>query len=296
MPEKGDYVTFRSPNGKDWSVVLETIDAKQPQRVRFTIVGGLSKGTVHIWETNSQRTFEHVSDVPVRSGAFDYTFDPDSLYSLTTTTGQGKGTATPAPAEPFPMSYRDDFEATADGRSPRFLADQDGAFEVHPCVGRPGKCLEQMITERPIPWGPLPDPWTLAGDASWTDYQVDADVRTEAEGSAMILGRIDSADVFRDGEARLPSGYTLRLHGDGVWELLSTGYGQVARTLAQGKIAAAAGEWHHLRLVFHGQQIRASVDEQAVAQVEDSSHQHGMFAIGSDWNPTQFDKLAVTQQ
>lgn len=295
LPENGDYVTFRSPNGKDWSVVLETIDAKQPQSVRFAIESGLSTATVHIWETNSQRTFEHIADVPVRDGAFDYTFDPDSLYSLTTTTGQGKGTATPAPEAPFPMPYRDDFEATSEGRSPRFLADQDGAFEVHPCAGRSGKCLEQMITERPIPWGPLPDPWTLAGDAAWTDYQVDADVRTEMEGSAMVLGRIDSADVFRDGEARLPSGYTLRLHGDGIWELLSTGYGQLARTLAQGRIAGATGEWHHLRLAFHGQEIRASVDGQQVAQVEDSSHQHGMFGLGSDWKRAQFDHLAVTR-
>jgi len=296
LPENGDYVTFRSPNGSDWSVVLETIAAKQPQPVHFTIEGGLSSGTVHIWETNSRRTFEHVSDVPLRDGGLDYTFDPDSLYSLTTTTGQGKGTATPAAAARFPMPYRDDFEATADGRSPRFLADQDGAFEVHSCAGRTGKCLEQMVTERPIPWGPLPDPWTLAGDAGWTDYQVDTDVRTEAEGSAMVLGRIDSADVFRDGEARLPSAYTLRLHGDGIWELLSTGYGKVARTLAQGRIAATAGEWHHLRLVFHGQEIRASVDGRVVAQVQDGSHTSGMFGIGSDWNRAQFDNLAVTQQ
>ncbi len=300
LSEKGDYVTFGSPNGKDWSVVLETIDAKQPQSVRFTVQGGLATGMVHVWATNSQRTFEHVTDVPVREGAFDYTFEPDSLYSLTTTTGQGKGTATPAAAAPFPMPYRDDFEDTAVGRSPRFLADQDGAFEVHPCVERPGKCLEQVITERPIPWGPLPDPWTVAGDATWEDYQVDADVRIgsegSGEGSAMVLGRIDSPDVFRDGAARLPSGYMLRLHGDGIWELLSTDYGKVAHTLAAGHIAPASDSWHHLQLTFRGQEIVASVDGRGVAQVEDSGHTHGMFGIGSEWNRAQFDNLAVTHR
>lgn len=48
-------------------------------------------------------------------------------------------------------------------------------------------------------------------------YQIDADVRVGNEGSAMLIGRIDSADVFRKGEARLPSGYVFRLHSDGIW-------------------------------------------------------------------------------
>lgn len=292
LPEKGDYVSLS--DGHNWSVVLQTIDAAHPQTVHFQIQGGLSTATVHIWATNSQRTFDHVADIPVRDAAFAYTFDPDSLYSLTTTTGQGKGTAEPPPSAPFPLPYRDDFESTSLHRSPKFLSDQDGAFEVRPCDGRSGKCLEQLITERPIPWGPLPDPWTLAGNAAWIDYKVDADVRIADEGSAMIIGRIDSADVFRSHEARLPSGYTFRLHSNGDWELLSSTYRQVTRTLAQGKVAPAQDQWHHLELRFAGQKIAASLDEEPLATVQDSSHAHGMFGVGSEWNHVQFDNLAVT--
>lgn len=294
LPEKGDYVTLKSSNGRDWSVVLQTIDAAHPQSVRFTVQGGLSTATVHVWETNSRRTFEHVADIPVRDGAFTYTFDPDSLYSLTTTTGQAKGTAEPPPSAPFPLPYKDDFESTALHHTPRFLSDQDGAFEVLNCAGRSGKCLEQVITERPIPWGPLPDPWTLAGDATWTNYKVDLDARIEGDSAAMVIGRIDSADVFRNGEARLPSGYAFRIHSDGVWELLSSTYGQVTRTLAQGHTAPAAEQWHHLRLAFFGQEITASLDGQSVASVTDATHARGMFGIGSDWNRAQFDNLAIT--
>ena len=294
LPEKGDYVTLRSERGDDWSVVLETIDATHPQSARFTVKGGLSTATVHVWETNSHLTFEHVADVPLRDGTFSYTFDPDSLYSLTTTTGQGKGTAEPPAAKPFPLPYRDDFESTSLDHTPRFLADQDGAFEVHACEARPGKCLEQVITEAPIPWGPLPDPWTLAGDQAWSDYMIDVDVRLPREGSAMVIGRIDSADVFRNHQARLPNGYALRVHGDGVWELLSSGYGDVARTLAQGKTRAVAGEWHHLQLAFAGKKITAALDGAVLATVEDSRHTRGMFGVGSGWSRTQFDSLAVT--
>ena len=292
LPEKGDYVALS--DGHDWSVVLQTIDAAHPQTVRFQVQGGLSTGTVHMWETNSRHTFDHVADVPVRGAAFTYTFDPDSLYSLTTTTGQAKGTVEPPSSAPFPFPYRDNFESTELHRSPKFLSDQDGAFEVLPCSGRSGKCLEQLITERPIPWGPLPDPWTLAGNAASTDYQIDADVRIDGPGSAMIIGRIDSADVFRSHEARLPSGYTFRLHSNGDWELLSSTYRQVTRTLAQGKIAPPQGQWHHLQLRLAGRQIVASLNGKPLAQVEDSSHTHGMFGIGSEWNRAQFDNLAVT--
>ena len=32
LPEKGTYVALRSPDGKNWSVVLETVDSRNPQR------------------------------------------------------------------------------------------------------------------------------------------------------------------------------------------------------------------------------------------------------------------------
>jgi len=176
LPEKGTYVALKSPNSKDWSMVLETIDAKKPQKVNFAIDGGLSTETIHIWETNVHKTFENVTKVKPKNGSFTFTFEPESIYSLTTTTGQGKGTAQPMAPAAFPLPYVDDFEKTDLRRAPRYLSDQDGAFEVQPCDGRPGRCLEQVISIKPIPWGPMPDPFTLAGDVTWTDYWVAADV------------------------------------------------------------------------------------------------------------------------
>src|SRR5580658_2145430 len=147
----GSYVTLAAPNGEDWSIVVETISAKQPTAMKITIQGSLGHNTLHVWETNQTRTFEHVGDITPRDGGFTYTFDPDSLYTITTTTGQHKGTAAPPADKPFPFPYHESFEKTALLRSPAFLSDQDGAYEVHPCAGRPGRCLEQVITEKPIP-------------------------------------------------------------------------------------------------------------------------------------------------
>jgi hypothetical protein len=293
LPEKGTYVSLRSPDRKNWSVVLETIGAKQPQRVSFGITGGLAATTVHIWETNNTRTFEHVADVAPTGNAFEFTFDPDSLYSLTTTTGQGKGTAEPPPAAPFPFPYTDDFESTALERAPKYLSDQDGAFEVHPCSGRAGKCLEQVITQVPIPWAPVPDPFTLAGDVNWTDYAVGADVHFLSEAPATVMARIDSADVFQDNHARWPSGYILRVKPDGEWELFSARYKKPVATLASGAARIDRGQWHRLELRVRGQTIKASLDGVPLASVEDSTHTHGMFALGTEWNRIQFDNLVV---
>lgn len=295
LPEKGDYVSLKSPDGKDWSVILETIGAKNAQPVNFKLTGGLHGNTIHIWETNSTRTFEHVADIPVRNGSFRYTFDPDSLYSLTTTTGQRRGTAQPPASRPFPLPYHEDFEAVPLNGTPHFLADQDGAFQVEKCIGRSGRCLEQVITEKPIPWGPLPDPWTLAGDVKWTDYHVDMDARFGDSGDITLMGRIDSADVFKEQKAKYPSGYVLRIAKDGAWELLSKIYKKPVTQLAAGHQPLSPDAWHHLRITFRGQQITVAADGKTLASVKNADHPAGMFGFGTGWNHGQFDNVTVSQ-
>ena len=291
--EKGSYVSLRSPDRKNWSVVLETIDAKHPQTVSFRLAGGLAATEVHIWETNATHTFKEVASLSAVNGAFSYAFDPDSLYSLTTTTGQGKGTATPPPSAAFPLPYADNFQETLVSHTPKYLSDQDGAFEVQPCAGGKGRCLEQVISAKPISWGALPDPFTLAGDSAWTDYSVAADVRFLSASSVVVMGRIDSADSFQDGNPRWPNGYVLRLKPDGAWELLSSEFKKPVATLASGSSRIDRNQQHRLKLSFHGKQIVASLDGTPLASVENSAHTHGMFGLGTEWNHAQFDNLRV---
>lgn len=294
LPEKGSYVTLRSTDKKNWSIVLETIDAKQPQKLSFKIIGGLASSMVHIWETNSTHTFEHVASVKPLNGEFSFTFDPDSLYSLTTTTGQSKGSALPPPQAAFPFPYADSFEDTPIGHAPKYLSDQDGAFEVQPCAGHAGRCLEQVITTKPVRWDPLPDPFTLTGDSTWTDYSVSVDVHFLSNAQATLMGRIDSADIFQDNDARWPSAYILRLQPDGIWELFSNEFKKPVVMLAAGKTIIKPDQWHHLELNFKGDQITAILDGTTLATVQNSTHAHGMIAIGSEWDHVQFDNLRVT--
>jgi hypothetical protein len=296
LPEQGSFVSLKSPNGKDWSVVVETIDAKQPLTVAIKTAAGLSRDAVHVWETNSQRTFEHVADVTPLDGIVSYTLDPDSLYTFTTTTGQGRGTAHPPSDNPFPLPYADSFDDTDVARSPRYLSDQDGAFEAHPCAYRKGRCLEQVITTKPIPWGPLPDPFTLAGDVKWSDYRVAADILLNGNGPVMLMGRIDSSDVFKDDKALCPSGYVLSIEPGGKWRLSTSAYKSATRELASGSVKLAAGKWHHAELAFKANQVTVSLDGKTLANTTDTSHPRGMFAVGTGWNRAQFDNLSVTPQ
>ena len=48
----GSFVSLVSPNGSDWSSVIETTTATAPQTATFTLTGGASTGTVHVWATS----------------------------------------------------------------------------------------------------------------------------------------------------------------------------------------------------------------------------------------------------
>jgi hypothetical protein len=293
LPERGTYVSLRSADRKAWSVILETIDAKKAQVVSFRLAGGLTARVVHVWETNNSHTFEHVADVKPVNGVFEYTFDPDSLYSLVTATGQGRGAAKPPPSASFPFPYLEDFENTAIGRAPKYLADQDGAFEARPCAGRQGRCLEQVIDTKPISWGPLPDPFTMAGDAEWKDYSVAVDVRFLTTSPAVLLGRIDSGDVFQDGAAHWPSCYVLRVKPEGGWDLLSAEFKKPPVTLASGVAKIDRRQWQRLKMRFNGSKIAVFLDGVPLATVESSAHTHGMIGLGTEWSHVQFDNLQV---
>lgn len=293
LAEKGSYVTLRSSSSSDYSVIVETIDAKAPQSVTVKITGGLSQAMVHAWRTNRSDFFDHLGDITPEKGVFSLSLDPNSIYSLTTTTGQQKGTTFPPASKTFPFPYHQNFDNVPSGQSPPFWSDQDGTFEAAPCKGRAGRCLQQAIAKMPIPWGATPDPFSLFGNVEWKDYQVSTDALLTGPGEVALFGRIESSDAFLDGKAKWPSAYVLDVREDGHWDLDSAKYKTPTRTLASGLAPFAAGHWHSLHLRFHGSEIEALIDGKAVAKVSDTAHQAGMAGVGSGWNSAQFDDVDV---
>ncbi len=291
LKDGGSYVCLRSPKrGGDFSVIIETGDAEQPQTLTFRVTGGLSAKTVHVWRSGEQSQFERQKDIRRTGDSFTVTVEPRYIYSLTTTTGQRKAKANIPPPSDFPTPYRDNFDGYGIGKMARYFADQSGTFEV---ARRPGggSCLQQPLTRRGIDWEhyPTPEPYTIIGSANWCDYEVSCDARIEGEGYAAIFGRIKCSLLSQSDP---PQGYWLKVNEDGRWELKA-----FKETLAAGAVAFDADQWHQLALKFSGSRITASIDSAELKTIDHDmdfiGYDQGMAGLGTGWNKAQFDNFSV---
>ena len=291
LKQGGSYVSLRSPDDGQYSVIIETGDAKTPQTLAFHVSGGLSTGAVHVWRSNARSQFERQDDVALPGNSFTVKLEPGSIYSLTTTTGQHKGKTEIPPSAEFPMPYRDDFEGSRAGGMAKYFSDQSGTFEVAERPGG-GKCLRQTIAQRGIDWDhyPTPNPYTIIGSAKWRNYEVACDAYIERAGCVALFGRIAQSLLSC---CDPPHGYWLKVNSDGRWELKA-----FTKTLKSGTVAFAADRWHKLALRFSGSRIVASIDRvevQALDEDDLDGFDRGMAGLGSGWNNARFDNFSVRE-
>jgi hypothetical protein len=290
VPKEGFSVTaLRSPETDDYTILIETMDAKEGQSVTFRVTGGLSARDLAVWRSRfGQEALLRLEDIVLRGGEFTIRLEPNSMYSLTTTRGQQKGrfATTIPPDRPFPFPYRDDFQLTPVGRTPRYLSDQHGTFEVAARPDGKGKCLVQTVTQQGICWRPYDYPQTIVGDIGWKDYRVSVDFFLPGTGSVKLWSR---AQGFDWGD-RPYTGYGIEADHLGNWTLRAG-----EKTLASGKSSAGSGAWHHLSLTIKGEQLTASLDSNRLAAVNDSSIRNGLVALGTGWNQALFGNLSIEE-
>ncbi len=299
------YVTFKSPDARDFTTVVETMDAPGPQLVHFEITGELRADAVQLWSTdlsseNPKDCFVHVRAIRPKSGSFSLTLQPHHVYTLSTTTGQSKGAARPkaGPAEQMPLPYKEDFESYGrSGRLARYFSDIEDAFETAPCGGgRTGWCYRQVVTNKPIAWddniGKALPPTTLLGDPRWWgDYEVGADVLLEQPGYVELLGRV-SIEVF---PAKVV-GYHLQVTSQGQWSLYSQDLDQADTMLASGTADFSVGTWHRLGLRMLGDQIEVLFDGRILGQALNERHLTGQIGLRvSQWQNAQFDNISIVR-
>ena len=68
-------------------------------------------------------------------GSWSATLQPGYVYSFTTTTTAGHGTQGSPPQASLALPYSDSFDADTLGAEPKYLAQQQGAFETVACGG-----------------------------------------------------------------------------------------------------------------------------------------------------------------
>jgi hypothetical protein len=295
----GSYVTLKSTNGSDYSVIIETVDASASQTASFTISNGLSTGPVHVWATNLNSSnasdyFVQQTSVTPSNGSYSLTLQPGYVYTLTTTTGQGKGTIGSPPPAALGLPYAENFEGYAIGQEARYFADQNGAFEIAASGGgRSGQCLRQMAPLAPITWDGGGNPYTIMGNLDWTDYTVTSDVLLEQAGSVQIMGRVNTQQPFTPAHI---NAYYLQVSNAGAWSILKNTTGGTLSTLNSGTVSAlGTNTWHTLALTFQGSTITAKIDGTTVGSASDSSYAAGQVGLGvNGWQNVQFDNFSIT--
>ncbi|WP_433605420.1 ricin-type beta-trefoil lectin domain protein [Dactylosporangium sp. CA-139114] len=296
----GSYVSLRAPGSGDYSTVIETMDATAAQTLNFTVTGGLSTGTVHVWSTNVRSGnaadfFVRGSDITPSGGGFSLTVQPGYVYSITTTSGQGKGTAASPAAGNLKLPYSDTFDGYATGREAKYLMDQQGSFEVTGCGGgRTGQCVRQMSEQAPIYWtSGQAEPYTLLGDLTWRNYTFSSDVMLEKSGYAQLVAR---GNTYNHQGPQNLNGYYFRVTDSGAWSIRSNNTSGNWRTLASGSTTAlGTGRWHTLSLTVNGSSLTAAIDGTTVGSVSDTAWVAGQVGYGTGQGVTaQFDNLSVT--
>ncbi|MGH3167176.1 MAG: hypothetical protein ACRDN0_14965 [Trebonia sp.] len=303
----GTYVTLQSPQtrGRQYSMVFETTAATTPQTVTVSVGGGLPANTLHVWSTQLESTdpatwFVHDPRDDLRpgpGGTYTITLQPDRVYTLTTMAG-GKGTASSPPAATMRLPYTENFNGYPVGSTPRYFSDMEGAFQVEPCAGRGGKCLEQVITTEPIKWARVPSPVTLVGDTGWTDYTVATRALLQQPGTVSLLGRVvNELSSTKAPHLNIWMGYYLNVTDTGDWSVTVVNADGTTTTLGQGTVAAlGTGKWHTLALRFQGDQITPVIDGTSVGAVTDSTYGNGQagLMLGA-YSNAQFDDFSVTR-
>ena len=287
LPQGGSVVTLKSTNNIDWSVVAETSDATVSQTATFHVTNGLATGPVYVWSTTASQQFLKVATLTPVNGTFTFSFQPNAIYTLTTTTGQVKGSAAPPAAAAFPLPYQEDFESYASGAVPHYFSDQAGTFEVVARADGQGKSLAQVLPQKGIEWTGEFNPYSLVGDNTWMDYDVSTDVQLNTNEWVYIWGRVSSVPAW---SGSTPNGYWLAINNNpGTWELRN-GSG----VIVSGSAPFTTGVWHHLRLAMQGSWIQAWVDNTQVANVADTTCSSGMAGVGCGWQCfPQFDNFTV---
>ncbi|WP_285101391.1 hypothetical protein [Promicromonospora sp. MEB111] len=223
----------------------------------------------------------------------------------------------------LPLPYRDDFEYAGypvkrvggqkmtylerRGGTPRYTADQDGAFEVVDAGDRrKGHVLQQQINadNRGFTWNVWGNgrqdvlqtaaPSTVLGDHRWADYTAAVDFRLDAVDRDAALENFAGLGVrqvyARGGDQAT---YAVRVHEDGRWQLR-----KLDQVVASGTVAGFdGGRWHRLAVEARGNIVTATLDGDRFARWTDAGANPvltGRIALTSGFYNTQYDNLAVT--
>jgi len=287
--EKGwSVIALEDSVTHDYSIVIETMRAKEPQTIHFKITGGLSGQSLAVWRSAfKQYLFDRAPDIQPKEGAFTVTIQPNCIYSLSTTRGQQKGRpehAIPV-AHAFPASYHDSFDGDSVGKEPPYFINYHGAFEVDQEAGTNNRVLHQYSRRQGINWFRQPYPRMILGDTSWRHTDLQVDFQLPDTGSVGAQCRLHDFGWNSD----VP-GYGFQINSQGDWKLVNTGSQQL---LDRGTYQPLRHRWHHLRFLAEGKQLTVWIDGQQLISLVNDAFPQGVIALTTGWNEASFDNFSL---
>ncbi len=322
----GTMCMLRHPSTGDYSIILETKGAQEPQQLQIKLPKGLSATKLCQWTSNEQEQFVRQDDIAPRGRTIRLTLQPNTVYSLSTTDGQQKGSFADVPAsKPFPIPYQENFDGYGQpshwGYLPHYMADLLGCFELSERPDHQGQCLRQVVGQHTNSWAPEWHFYTILGDRNWRDYEVSADVWLNPQDEAGLMGRIC---FVGSGWGVWAKGYYLKIDEHGLCQLYITrgklnpnelvGDAEQQALILARKDKEVGGEyvldsarvegfqasqWHRLTLRMTGDKLTGLVDGREVVTASDNRYPRGMAGLLAPAHERAistpyFDNLSIT--
>ncbi|XP_026534938.1 galactocerebrosidase isoform X1 [Notechis scutatus] len=274
-----------------------------PQKAVFHLKGSFNKlKSLQMWyskldfSTANSTLFQSFGAKNISEGILTLSLDLDEIYTLTTlTTGHKSSSSEPPPSQPFPSTYKDDFNI----RNPPFseapyFADQTGVFEYFINATDPGEhvfTLRQVVTQRPITWVmDAMNTISIIGSYKWVNFIITCDIYIESnKGGAFIAGRISKAGIY----VASAKGIFFWVFPDGTYQVTGDLAGN--EILMKGLSGVQANRWHTLTLILKGSNISGMLNGYPLWEnVTTHSPENGWAAIGThSFELTQFDNFHV---
>ncbi|KAH9500900.1 hypothetical protein Btru_069153 [Bulinus truncatus] len=319
LPQGGSYVALISPDGKDLTIVIETMthdhsvcirpplphyDVK-PQEIVLTLKGSFASiSQMNLWYSklgfngSSDIMFQRQNPVQFTNRQAKLNLGLDEVYTITTLAQGQKGSyPDPPPQKSFPLPYTDNFEAYKLYQEPNLLAPQIGSLEVQSSLNTShGQVARQTIQAVPIKWCPftLSFPIAVIGNISWDDLFIEIDFEIPDENATsgvFIAVRVDQGGC----QVFAAQGIFFFILRDGSYILAN----DLARTkvLKEGLLPYQSG-FHKISLLVQGNTALGLFDSRLLLNTSiPNTPSKGFAAIGTDnFGLADFDNLLIASK
>lgn len=321
--EAPSYMTLVSPDRRNYSVIFVN-DSAQPRTYHLSIknIGSRANQPLDIWESigpeNSSDAYDsrmkriretivpidHKASIFVQphsmvtATTLDLKHDEDVIYHRIESLHNDR-----VLEDGSDILYTDDFQyrdypsdyLASRGNTPRYTADQGGAFEI---VQRHGKnVLQQMISEkyRALDWEYSFAPSLTVGDDHWRDYEVAVSMKFDDHtwqnsptGNYFGIGLRELTDV----KGRLESApYVFKVSIDGACQLIKEDK-VVGLAYVDGLDLSAE---HQIKFSADGNHLLAEFDGKKVFDFVDTDNPKfsGRVKLGSGYYHTRINKIMI---